>query len=303
MKLTDALEIFGVYLRTERRASDHTIKAYEGDLQAFAGFVHERDPSSFGNVALLDVAHLRGWLGHVVAKLATTSVARKIASLRAFFRYATKQAWVRKNPAALLASPKTRRKLPRPLSPEHADALMTTPREASAKDLRDRAALELLYGAGLRVSELVGLGLHDVDLRAASVRVVGKGNKERRVPLGEPSVLAVSAYLQRRAELLGDKLDEGALFLSTRGRRMSVRSLQYDVRAYGMRAAGRPDLHPHALRHSCATHMLDGGADLRSIQEFLGHASLSTTQRYTHVSVEHLLGVYDKAHPLARKVR
>lgn len=314
MTLDEALLAFGAYLRTEKRASVHTIKAYESDLRAFSLFVKERDPRAWETVSSLDVLHLRGWLGHVVGGLTTTSVARKIASLRALFRYAAKREWVAKNPAALLASPKTRRSLPRPLSPEHAEALMAAPMPPSgvypalkpvqqAKRCRDQAALELLYGAGVRVSELVGLQVRDVDARAAEVRVIGKGNKERRIPLGEPALAAVAVYLEQRPLLLGLKPDCGALFLSVRGARMSVRSLQYDVQAYGAAASGRPDLHPHALRHSCATHMLDGGADLRSIQEFLGHSSLSTTQRYTHVSVEHLLGVYDKAHPLARKVR
>ena len=318
MNLRDALAHFGVYLRTEKRASEHTVKAYESDLRFFAAFVAERDASAWSDIQQLDVMHLRGWLGHVVGGLTSSSVARKIASLRALFRLAAKRGWVSKNPAALLASPKARRKLPRPLSPEHADALMSAPSNipapesgmrakltpaGHAKVLRDKAALELLYGAGLRVSELVGLGVADIDVRVAEVRVVGKGNKERRVPLGAPSLDAVAAYLAERLALLGSKPDPGALFLSVRGAPMSVRSLQYDVKAYGLTSGARPDLHPHALRHSCATHMLDGGADLRSIQEFLGHSSLSTTQRYTHVSVDHLARVYDKAHPLARKVR
>ena len=318
MTLVAALAFFGAYLRTEKRASEHTVKAYESDLRAFAAFVQERDADAFNAIQRLDVMHLRSWLGHVVGKLTSSSVARKIASLRALFRLAAKRGWIVKNPAALLASPKAKRKLPRPLSPEHANALMSMPSTVpapksgvqvketpthTAKMLRDRAALELLYGAGLRVSELVGLRVGDIDERMAEVRVVGKGNKERRVPLGEPSLDAVSAYAQQRHLLLGIKADSGMLFLSVRGAPMSVRSLQYDVKAYGMASGARPDLHPHALRHSCATHMLDGGADLRSIQEFLGHSSLSTTQRYTHVSVDHLARVYDKAHPLARKVR
>ncbi len=318
MNLGDALIQFGAYLRTEKRASEHTLKAYGGDLRAFAAFVQERDVAAWEDVQRVDVMHLRGWLGHVVAGLASSSVARKIASLRALFRLAAKREWVTKNPAALLASPKARRKLPTPLSPEHADALMSAPscmpvpesgvrgKETPAKHakmMRDHAALELLYGAGLRVSELVGLRVGDIEVRVAEVRVVGKGNKERRIPLGAPALDAVAAYLAERPVLLGAKSDAGALFLSVRGAPMSVRSLQYDVKAYGAASGARPDLHPHALRHSCATHMLDGGADLRSIQEFLGHSSLSTTQRYTHVSVDHLARVYDKAHPLARKVR
>jgi integrase/recombinase XerC len=166
--------------------------------------------------------------------------------------------------------------------------------------------LELLYGSGLRVGELVGLSLDDVDLGEARARVLGKGKKERVVPLGGKCVAALDAYLPRRAALAHPRtraLDGRALFVSARGKRIGTRAVQALVKRYGALGAGRADLHPHALRHTCATHLLDGGADLRAIQELLGHASLSTTQRYTHVSMEHLLRVYDAAHPLAKKRR
>jgi integrase/recombinase XerC len=169
--------------------------------------------------------------------------------------------------------------------------------------VRDRAVLELLYGSGLRVSELCALDVHSVDLAGASARVVGKGRKERIVPLGRACVAALSRWLEQRPRMVHPRTgtqDPRALLLTARGARLYVRAVQALVHRYGASGAGRADLHPHALRHTCATHMLDGGADLRAIQELLGHASLSTTQRYAHVSMEHLLRVYDAAHPLAR---
>lgn len=217
-------------------------------------------------------------------------------------RWLQRQGKIEKNPAAELASPKVRRPLPTFVSVDAAKEIVESPDEATATGARDRAVLELLYGCGLRVSELSGLSLGDVDLADKSVRVLGKGRKERIVPLGSKAQDAVRAYLARRAELVHPKRrtqDARALFLSTRGARLNVRAVQLLVARYGALGAGRADLHPHALRHTCATHLLDGGADLRAIQEMLGHSSLSTTQRYTHVSMDHLLKAYDAAHPLA----
>src|SRR6185503_5290950 len=210
------------------------------------------------------------------------------------------------NPAKELSLPKVRRPLPTFLNVDAAAEVVTTPSDETAEDLRDRAFLEVLYGAGLRVSELAGLDLGDVDLTGdlGTVRVFGKGSKERMVPLGSHAVAALRRYLERRGELRDPRtsdLDPRALFLSRRGQRLGVRRVQTLVSRYGALGAGRADLHPHALRHTCATHLLDGGADLRAIQKMLGHSSLSTTQRYTHVSIDHLMKVYDAAHPLSRK--
>jgi integrase/recombinase XerC len=220
--------------------------------------------------------------------------------------------YAKNNPAAELASPKVRRPLPTFLNAEDAAAVVEAPGQRSASDgaeseaiaRRDQALLELLYGAGLRVSEASGLDLSQLALGDRQVRVLGKGRKERIVPLGRKAELALREWLAVRAELAHPRtrfLDPAAVFVSTRGRRLGPRAAQLVVRKWGLVGAGRADLHPHALRHTCATHMLDGGADLRAIQEMLGHSSLSTTQRYTHVSVAHLLAVYDKAHPLAKK--
>jgi integrase/recombinase XerC len=206
-------------------------------------------------------------------------------------------------PADQLATPKVKRGLPTLLSVDAAKEVVEAPHGDGPTVERDRAMLELLYGSGLRVSELCGLDLTAVDLAGATARVLGKGSKERTVPLGAPCVKALSSWLQVRSQMAHPKtgaIDPRALFLTARGARMYSREINRLVSRYGAEGAGRADLHPHALRHTCATHMLDGGADLRAIQELLGHASLSTTQRYAHVSMEHLLRVYDAAHPLAR---
>jgi integrase/recombinase XerC len=216
-----------------------------------------------------------------------------------------RRAGLTQNPASELKSPKLRRKLPTFLSVEQAGETMEIPTDVAVdpRSVRDRALLEVLYGSGLRVSELCGLELASIDLAAATARVRGKGDKERMVPLGSQSVAALREYLDVRGELRHDKhgtQDASALFLGKSGERLGVRQVQLLVKRYGVLATGSSALHPHALRHSCATHLLDAGADLRSIQELLGHASLSTTQRYTHVSVDRLQAAYTRAHPLAK---
>ena len=307
-ELGRAIEHFAEHLALERRSSRHTVAAYRRDLEGLAGFLRdklEREPT------LSDVTRitLRGWLGHLAEALAPASIARKLSSVRALYVYLGRTGEVRENPAALIQSPKLSRGLPLVLRPEAAAEVIEVPvaeQRDDAEALRDRLLLELLYGSGLRVSELCALDLLDVDARACEVRVLGKGSKERIVPLGGKALDALTLYLPRRAELAHPRtrfLDERALLVSTRGRRLGVRRVQDLVQRYGALGAGRADLHPHALRHSCATHLLEGGAALRVIQELLGHASLSTTQRYTHVSLDQLLTVYDKAHPLARTKR
>ncbi len=294
------------HLAEERRASPHTVSAYRRDLDQLAAFVAERRPGA--GPRDLDVLVLRGFLGQLARTHAPASVARKIAGVRSFLRFLQRRGEVDKNAAMELALPKVRRPLPTFVNADAAAEVVTTPGSASAEGLRDRAVLETLYGAGLRVSELCGLDLGDVETTGSadlgSVRVLGKGSKERVVPLGSAAVAAVRAYLERRDELSDPRTgarDPRALFLSRRGVRLGVRRVQHLVHRYGALGAGRADLHPHALRHTCATHLLDGGADLRAIQKMLGHESLSTTQRYTHVSIDHLMKVYDAAHPLARR--
>jgi len=300
-----ALRRFRQHLNSERRASPHTVSAYLRDLESLAGYMRERG-GGIAKLASLDKFMLRAWLGEVAKTAAPPTIARKISSVRALCVFLLRNGELRQNPSATLASPKMRRKLPRFLAPDAAAEVMSAPlAQEHGRDvcqLRDALSLELLYGSGLRVSELAQLDLEQISRNEAEVRVLGKGRKERIVPLGSKSLAALDAYLAKRAELAHPRtgaLDPRALLLGQLGKRLSVRWLQALVKRYGMLGAGRSDLHPHALRHSCATHMLEGGADLRAIQEMLGHSSLSTTQRYTHVSLDQLLAVYDRAHPLA----
>jgi integrase/recombinase XerC len=250
---------------------------------------------------------LRRYLATFVGRNSAVTIARKIAALRAFYRDMQRRGETGDNPAASLRLPKIQKPLPQFLSIEDAGQVVETPdkeHSGEARAARDRAMLELLYGAGVRVGELVGLDIVHVDLAERAARVLGKGRKERIVPFGEPCARALREYLAMRPQLRHPRQHtqaENALFLGRWGQRLTTRQVQKLVRRYGQVGAGRPDLHPHALRHSCATHLLDAGADLRSIQELLGHASLSTTQRYTHVSVDRLVEVYERAHPLARR--
>ena len=322
--LARAVARFMAFLEAERRSSRHTVLAYGRDLAQLVTFARERRPGPRA-ASDIDVLLLRAWLGQLARTHSPASIARKIAASRALFRFLLRCGEIPKNPALELSLPKIRRPLPTFLDVDAAEQVMTAPEGDSAERARDRALLETLYGSGLRVSELCGLDLDHIDLgphrgvprdepastALGSARVLGKGNKERIVPLGSQCVAAIRAYLEHRGELSGrarraseEARNAGstrALFLSRRGDRLSVRQVQSLVQRYGALGAGRADLHPHALRHTCATHMLDGGADLRAIQVLLGHTNLATTQRYTHVSVDHLMKVYDAAHPLAKR--
>jgi integrase/recombinase XerC len=305
-ELSRAVLRFVEHLANERRASPHTVSAYRRDLQSLAAYMRARNEAG-ARLASLDKFTLRAWLGEQAKRVAPPTISRKISSVRALCDYLIRTGDLRGNPSATLSSPKLRRKLPRFLPAEVATEVMIAPlAQSSGRDiehLRDAVALELLYGSGLRVSELASLDLEQLALETGEVRVLGKGRKERIVPVGSKALFALQAYLPRRAELRHPRsgaLDARALLLGRLGKRLGVRWLQALVKRYGALGAGRSDLHPHALRHSCATHMLEGGADLRAIQEMLGHSSLSTTQRYTHVSLDQLLAVYDRAHPLAR---
>lgn len=303
--LATQIESYAQYLAHERRSSPRTVETYIRDLQAFRHFVLEQ--GLVADARRIKIAALRGFLATLFDGNQSTTMARKVAALRSFFRFLLRRKIIRDNPAAGLKSPKVSKTLPRFLTVEQAFRVVDAPSGDAARKkplrVRDRAILELLYGSGVRLSELGELDIKDCDLRQGWVRVLGKGGKERRVPLGSESRNAVTAYLKVRGSLR-DKhqgQDARALWLSRNGTRLGVRQIQNIVRRYGTLGAARGDLHPHALRHSCATHLLDAGADLRAIQELLGHASLSTTQRYTHVSVDRLMEVYDRAHPLAKK--
>jgi integrase/recombinase XerC len=303
--LEEAVARFIRHLADERRASRHTVAAYGRDLGQLLTYVREKRPRA-KKPGDLDVFLLRGFLGQLARTHAPPSIGRKISAVRALLRWLEQRGEIDKNPAAELELPKVRRPMPTFLNADAASEVVEAPDEDKAEGLRDRALLEVLYGSGLRVSELVGLDLGSVDLAegGGSVRVMGKGSKERIVPLGSFAAKALGRWLARREELRHPKtgqIDPRALFLSKRGARLGVRQVQTLVQRYGALGAGRADLHPHALRHTFATHLLDGGADLRAIQKMMGHASLSTTQRYTHVSIDHLMRVYDAAHPLAKR--
>jgi integrase/recombinase XerC len=308
MSATDPLELqidaFAQYLADERRASARTVETYIRDLRSFRDYVREEGlPADAGK---LDIVALRGFLASLFGSNQASTMKKKVSAIRSLFKFLLKRHIIEQNPASGLRSPKISQSLPRFLTVEQAFRVMDAPpkEEKRAKPLkvRDQALLETLYATGVRVSELAGMNLDHCDFTESEVRVLGKGGKERIVPLGKSAVEAIRAYLPERGGLL-EKAKQGepdALWLSRSGRRLGVRQVQNIVRRHGTLGAGRGDLHPHAMRHTCATHLLDAGADLRSIQELLGHSSLSTTQRYTHVSVDRLMEVYDRAHPLAR---
>jgi len=296
-----ALDVYGRHLRDERMLADHSVAAYLRDARQLAGFC-----AGFGIDDPDEVAPLvlRRYLAALVAEqYARASVARKAATVRSLYTLLTRRGLVRPDPSAALSTPKGTRYLPRVLRRDQVRALLTAPAPATPVGLRDRALLELLYASGARVSEAVGLDLGAVDLATAMVRLQGKGDKQRLVPLGEPACRAVERWLGAgRPALLSQApatpLDGEAVFVNSRGRRLSPRGAYAIVESAG-RAAGLGRVGPHTLRHSYATHLLEGGADLRSVQELLGHAALSTTQTYTHLSRTHLRSSYDHAHPRA----
>jgi integrase/recombinase XerC len=308
--LAAAVADFSAHLSGERRASQHTVLAYRRDLEQLAAFLAGR----LGRApALADVGklELRAWLAELHRDNRASTLARKLASVRSFFAYLCRLEPSRDDPSEGLATPRLKRPLPMVLNTDAAAQVMEAPAAARAareeateraRMARDRLILELLYGCGLRVHELVALDIDALELNEGSLAVLGKGRKERLVPVGRLCRQAHDAYLEQRPLLRHPKTgaqDPRALLLGRNGRRLGIRQVQKLVRRHGAVGTGRADLHPHALRHMCATHMLEGGADLRVIQEFLGHESLATTQRYTHVSVEQLLRVYDRSHPLA----
>jgi integrase/recombinase XerC len=304
--IDESLAAFLRHLSGERRASPRTVTEYGRDIEGLAAFARERGSKAADDVRAVDVYLLRSWLATLARRHAPSSISRKVAATRTWMRWLRRRGHVTTCPADELATPKVRRGLPTLLSVDAAKEVVEVPANETPAGVRDRAILELLYGSGLRVSELCGLDLDAIDLAGATARVLGKGSKERVVPLGRACVEALQRWILVRPRMLHPRRktqDPRPVFLTTFGARVYPRAVHKLVRAHGAAGAGRADLHPHALRHTCATHMLDGGADLRSIQEMLGHASLSTTQRYAHVSMEHLMRVYDAAHPLARAKR
>jgi len=287
------IEAFEAYLRDEMHASPHTVKAYATDVRQLATFLAAEGQA----LARVDVYGVRAYLASLAGTRRKSSVARKLAALKHFFRYCARHGARRDDPAATVAGPKRERRLPPHFSVDEVFRILDGARGATARDRRDRAVLELLYSTGIRVSELAGLDWRDVDRRAEVVRVLGKGRKERIVPVGATALAALDDY--RRRWPASRRRDPDAVFLNARGTRLTVRSVARIAARWVERAATRMRGGPHAFRHSFATHLLGAGADLRAIQELLGHARLSTTQQYTHVDFAHLAEVYDRAFPRA----
>lgn len=297
----DPLRRFLDYLRVERNASKHTLSGYERDIRSFFGWFeeHAKRPAGLDDVT---IASMRRFLAFRQGALERSSVARGLSAMRSFYRFLLKRGEVKESTPALIQSPKQKKPLASFLTAEEARALVEPEAaEESPESLRDLAMWEVMYGAGLRVSELVGLSLGDLSVQEGWVRVLGKGRKEREVPVGSKAVEAVQRYLAVRHLLLREGLLERALFVNSRGSRLGDRSVRRLLDAAQARASTVRRVSPHGLRHSFATHLLEGGADLRAIQEMLGHASLRTTERYTHVTVDRLMQVYDRSHPRARR--
>src|SRR5207247_4721365 len=285
------LTAYAAHLRTTRHASPHTIRAYLADLRQFLAFAGD-------GVASVGPETLRHWLRLLDRTTERSSIARKLAAVRGLFRFLADTSRLTADPTAGVATPKTRRKLPAHLTLDDIDRLLATPRGDTLLGQRDRAILELLYSSGLRVSELTGLDWEHLDGEAGLVRVLGKGRKERVVPVGRPALRALAAYRAACAEA-GQLVARGPVFRNARGGRLTSRSVARHMERYVLATGSAGKATPHALRHTFATHLLGAGADLRAIQELLGHASLSTTQRYTHVDLRRLMEAYDKAHPRA----
>ena len=294
-----AIDDFLRHLR-ERNASAHTIKAYSGDLYNFASFIGPRDWKKIDHIAI------RGFLSHLYDKgLSKTSVARSLAALRSLYRWLAQEGAVEQNPAKLVSTPRLAKKLPRVPTIEEMNSMLDgkMPEVASFPE-RDRLMFELLYGCGIRNSELVGINLDDISLSNGAILIRGKGKKERFVPFGGSALAALSVYLPWRLQLLQTvkTASKGtpALLVNQRGGRLTTRSVGRIIKRIAVAKGLSPEVHPHTLRHAFGTHMLEEGADLRAIQELLGHERLATTQRYTQLSVKHMMNVYDQTHPRAK---
>jgi integrase/recombinase XerC len=294
----EAVAIFIRHLVSEKARSPETVRAYTSDLQDFRAYLERSGAANeLKMVDQIDQFHVRGFVASRFGRIKKVSTGRKIAAIRTFFRFLVRERIIGANPAAAIRAPKRERSLPKALSVDEMDRFFSRNPDMIRRDV---AIFELLYSSGLRVGELVSLDVHDVDLKNGWVRVIGKGNKERYVPVGSRALDALEQYLPMRAFIETKTAalhSEGKLFLNLRGAPLSSRSIRRILKSFLDAAGLASDASPHSFRHSFATHMLYGGADLRSIQELLGHSSLSTTQRYTKVDLGRLMEVYDRAHP------
>ncbi len=300
--ITRALAAYLEYLRVEKASSPQTLRAYRGDLETLAQWLREeRGTTQLSDVSRLD---LRAYLANRLQGTARSSMARRLSAVRSFFRFVVQQGWLPDSPAASLRSPRQEQRLARALDVD--DAFRLTDEASQRPDAigaRDRAMWELLYGSGLRVSEVHGLNIAQLRLDEGWIRVLGKGAKEREIPLTQPSIVKLQQYLNVRGDLMNKEgeQDHDAVFLNAQGGRLSIRSIRRRLNIAQQEAGIANPVSPHGLRHSFATHLLNSGADLRAIQSMLGHESLGTTQRYTHLSLEQLTNVYDHAHPRAKR--
>lgn len=294
--MRDQVDLFLEFLVAERRMSVHTVSAYASDLRNLMDFLRAQGRSSWTEVTRGD---LENYLGFCAARVAPKTRSRRLASMRSFFRFLEERSLVSGNAAAFVAFPKVPKKLPKVLSARHVDALLRAPSANTPLGLRDKAILELLYATGIRVAELTALSFHQVNLRAGFLIIRGKGDKERLVPMGQWAVEAVRDYLERGRPLLTAGPETGRVFLNHRGRPISRQGVWKMIMSYGRRIGLPEAVSPHVLRHSFATHLLQNGADLRSLQMMLGHADISTTQIYTHVARERLKHIHQQYHPRA----
>jgi len=300
--LKDYIGRFITWLKDEKGYSPHTVSNYLRDLNQFA----EQAGREIA-IDAIDTFIIRSYIYSLNIRNKSSSVARKLSALRTFFRFLEHENLIPDNPMASISMPKQEQHIPVFLSVDEVFALLEAPGQGESFAARDRAILELLYSTGMRVSELVSCNMANLDFETEMVMVRGKGNRERLIPVGAQAVKSLRVYLTEREELLrkrlqqGKKFDQNSLFLNSRGTRLTARSVERMISNYGRKARLDKPVTPHVLRHSFATHLLEMGADMRSVQELLGHASLSTTQKYTHLDMVHLMRVYDKAHPKARR--
>jgi len=301
MLLRDLIDTFGAYLGDRKGCAAHTVRGYLTDLRQFEEFLSRRKASRGAVTAeSIDPLVVREFLGTLYGAVTRTTIARKMSAIRSFFRFLEKKGLIRENPAAEIASPRIEKYIPACLPVDDVFRLLERPDRKKPLGLRDLAILEVLYSCGLRVAELASMDVPDIDFAERLARVTGKGGRERIVPVGRYALKAVGAYLDAVRPLRarkGKRAGEDPLFINFRGGRLSTRSIARIIKRYAAETGLSPEISPHAMRHTFATHLLDGGADLRSVQELLGHASLSTTQKYTHVSLDRLMAVYDRAHP------
>ncbi len=299
--MEELLTKFRNHLELERSASKYTLRNYTSDIKEFIGFLRSEETASLD---MVDQPLLRRYLGWLLNQgKARSSIARKMSALRSFYRYLTAENIIISNPLDTSSAVKQEKRLPGFLSLEDINSMLEAPTGDTPQGLRDRAILEMLYACGLRVSEIVNLNLEHIDLGERQIRVWGKGNKQRLVVMGVPAATALAVYLKKGRPKLLKKHKSLALFVNRNGGRLVQRRIQYLVKEYAIKAGLDSSIHPHLLRHTFATHLLDGGADLRVVQELLGHASLSSTQIYTHVSQSQARKIYLAAHPMARQER